>query len=1378
MFTWSVVLPAYGETPIAAGGAGSQATLPGQSTTGVAGPDKSSQATLPGQSTTGAAGQNAGAQEAEAGQAALDNGDVDEALHHFLKAVAQSGTNEEILRTVAHLSREQGNNGQAIDYFKRAMQLAVKGKRYDRIAEYNAQIRALASTRPEAMEARLEKAMMPPAAGAAQYLPAWSALMEQAATASAKGQNGETLRLLRAALSLAKEHFGSTHYFVLTTQRDLAIHLYQTGQRDQARTLLTQTIDAIRKTLGEDHAETLAMQSRLGNMLEGSILFMDALKVYTEVQQGYSKSLGADHPDTLNAARALVKVQQNLGQLDTGGKILQEVCQKLADQLGPWHAERIECLDQLSWLLTQQGRYPEAEKSYLQLLDLRQATQPAHALSIREAQLGLAGVYRLQAQYEPALQILKQLLADGENKELAFPEGLLVRIRDLLAQVYEDRGQFAEAETLARQTVAQKKQLFGADHPNTIASLNSLAGILKRSGQLDESEKIYQDTLQRARKALGEKHPTTIAILNNLGLIFEQQGLYDQAEPMFKEALKVGQELLGEEHPTTMTIMSSLALLYEGQGNFDKARPLYDKAIAISTQRVGRNHPDTLALVNNLAYLEMIRQDYSSAEKQFQEVVTQWQASLGEKNQKTLKGMNNLARTLHKLHRLDEAEGLFKKTLALRQEVLGASHMDTLRSMQDLAALYRDQGRSQEADTLFQETAQLEEKILGPQHPYTFETLNGWAMVKDALHDSEAALRLRHTVFLRRTEFLNRMMWVVGDNARAGYVTLHLPEYSDYLTLLSRLEPARGGEELLEAGLARKGLLLKVSSEIQQIARLTADPLLKKLIQELTATRKELATMTLSGPKEGVSGEAHVKQLRAMEDRINTLEADLGRASLRFRQNVAAITVKDLVEKLPESSLLVDFLIYREGSSEKMVAGLLRKENGQPKFGMVGYKDMEAIQKQVIKYRTILQDENAAEEDFKEVGNQLYNMIWKPLEEFIGKQANVYVIPDGILNIMPFNALVNDRKEYLLQNVDLHILNSSRDLVTPELPVVKNGKMVILAGPDYSSENVSGRKALVEARKAAGIKTQAGKLANEKAQIEARKAAGKRALADAQNKRSTLKDTEKEAETEMELAAVEGETATEGGSGRRSAATSQLRAGLRAFSVGMRGLRFDLLPGALQEGELISQNVSKSHKENRLFVNHDAQEETLKTLGEVPDMLHIATHGFFLKADENLKKRLLKLQRGADIHMPPPGDNPLLRAGLAFSGINVNASFLGDIDTGNDGVLTALEAMNLNLTGTRLVVLSACETGLGEIHEGEGVYGLRRAFQEAGAANVMSSLWEVSDAGTQALMTGFYKRILAGTDPRKALRESQLALLNSSEWNYPYIWSAFMMVGK
>ncbi|MBF0144391.1 MAG: CHAT domain-containing protein [Magnetococcales bacterium] len=195
-------------------------------------------------------------------------------------------------------------------------------------------------------------------------------------------------------------------------------------------------------------------------------------------------------------------------------------------------------------------------------------------------------------------------------------------------------------------------------------------------------------------------------------------------------------------------------------------------------------------------------------------------------------------------------------------------------------------------------------------------------------------------------------------------------------------------------------------------------------------------------------------------------------------------------------------------------------------------------------------------------------------------------------------------------------------------------------------------------------------------------------------------------------------------------------------------------------------------------MKNEAEEASIRGLEKSPEVFHIATHGFFLKADDTLRKRLLKMTRSAEPLPPPPGDNPLLRSGLAFAGINRNASLLGEIDTDNDGVLTAMEVLGLNLAGTRLAVLSACETGLGEIHEGEGVYGLRRSFQEAGAEAVISSLWEVSDAGTQALMTGLYGRLAEGKSVHDALLESQRAMLASKEWSYPYVWSAFMMVER
>ncbi len=372
------------------------------------------------------------------------------------------------------------------------------------------------------------------------------------------------------------------------------------------------------------------------------------------------------------------------------------------------------------------------------------------------------------------------------------------------------------------------------------------------------------------------------------------------------------------------------------------------------------------------------------------------------------------------------------------------------------------------------------------------------------------------------------------------------------------------------------------------------------------------------------------------------------------------------------------------------------------------YENRDDVDAAIIEYRTIIQDDLADEDELLEIGQIAYEEVWEPIGEAIGDNEYVYLIPDGTLNILPFNALVNFDEEYLIQTNDLHILTSVRDLLPNEYSLVQ-GEYLIVAGPDYDSEDV----------------------------------------------------VSEEDRTEAE--------------GRRSAA---FRLGIRGVGGGLRGLSFSPLLGAEEEGRIITDQVQKNEEPSSMFFGQDAQEKILGEIDQPPEILHMATHGFFLEADDTLRNRILKAQRSAEVHVPPSGNNPLLRAGLAFVGINNNAQFLGDIDTTNDSVLTALEVLDLNLSGTRLVVLSACETGLGEIHEGAGVYGLRRSFQVAGVAEVVSSLWEVSDAGTQALMSDFYDRILQGTPARVALRETQLDLLNSPEWGYPYVWSAFMIVGS
>lgn len=220
-----------------------------------------------------------------------------------------------------------------------------------------------------------------------------------------------------------------------------------------------------------------------------------------------------------------------------------------------------------------------------------------------------------------------------------------------------------------------------------------------------------------------------------------------------------------------------------------------------------------------------------------------------------------------------------------------------------------------------------------------------------------------------------------------------------------------------------------------------------------------------------------------------------------------------------------------------------------------------------------------------------------------------------------------------------------------------------------------------------------------------------------------------------------------------------------ARSADLANLRFGRLEGSAQEVAAIRPLLGEDAV---VLAEARATENALKQV-QGPSVLHLATHGFFLE----------------DVPVPPPAigvgelpqssirvENPLLRSGLALAGFNQRES------DGEDGVLTALEVAGLNLWGTRLVVLSACETGLGDIADGEGVYGLRRAFVMAGAESQLMSLWQVSDRGTADLMQQYYERLSQGEGRSETLRQVQLTALENPAYRHPYHWAAFFFSGQ
>jgi CHAT domain-containing protein len=215
----------------------------------------------------------------------------------------------------------------------------------------------------------------------------------------------------------------------------------------------------------------------------------------------------------------------------------------------------------------------------------------------------------------------------------------------------------------------------------------------------------------------------------------------------------------------------------------------------------------------------------------------------------------------------------------------------------------------------------------------------------------------------------------------------------------------------------------------------------------------------------------------------------------------------------------------------------------------------------------------------------------------------------------------------------------------------------------------------------------------------------------------------------------------------------------------------------LMGAELEARKIKSLFPEAWVLVGEEATEASLKQ-AVAPRILHIATHGFFLD-DQPVRtegRRGLSLMRGdgdwGGLSAKVKIENPLLRSGLALAGANLRTG------RGDDGILTALEASGLNLWGTKLVVLSACDTGVGVVRAGEGVYGLRRALVLAGSETQVMSLWQVRDYATQRLMMAYYAGLKQGQGRGEALRGVKLEMMRQKGMEHPYYWAGFIQSGK
>jgi CHAT domain-containing protein/Tfp pilus assembly protein PilF len=620
-----------------------------------------------------------------------------------------------------------------------------------------------------------------------------------------------------------------------------------------------------------------------------------------------------------------------------------------------------------------------------------------------------------------------------------------------LGRVYWSQGEYAKAEPLYTRALAIHEKALGPSHLDVADSLNNLAVLYKDQGAYAKAEPLMARALAIRENALGPSHPDVAGSLNNLAALYGNQGAYLKAEPLYTRALAIKEKALGLSHSEVATVLNNLALLYRDQGAYAKAEPLFTRALAIDEKAHGSSHPKVATDLNNLAGLYRRIGAYAKAEPLFVRALAIRERTLGPNHPMVASCLNNLAALYRDQGAYAEAEPLLVRALVIVEKSLGPSHRLVALALNNLGAIYRDQGEYANAEPLLARAVAMAEKELGPSHPEVANSLNNLARLHRAqgAHDKAEPLVARaadiqehelRTELVRLSEPRKRAVMTLLQDKTDSIVSLHAD---------ARPRSTSALEFALTTVLRRKGRILDSMVDSNTRIRRHLTPQLRDQLDQLAQARTELVAQ-LYAP----AGSPLRAQATATRAQIDELESTLSKASAEFRTEVEPITLAKIQEALPAGTALVELVRYRrddprqperQGRQEERYVAYLVTSRGAPQWIALG--EGAPIDAQIDAVLGAIHCKAAGEKTRAEL-QRLDALVLAPIRSRLSGISHLLVAPDGKLNLVPFEALVDPHGRYALENYLVSYVTSGRDLLrsTPRSP---RSSAVIIADPDY-----------------------------------------------------------------------------------------------------------------------------------------------------------------------------------------------------------------------------------------------------------------------------------------------------------------------------------------
>jgi tetratricopeptide (TPR) repeat protein/CHAT domain-containing protein len=1005
-------------------------------------------------------------------------------------------------------------------------------------------------------------------------------------------------------------------------------------------------------------------------------------------------------------------------------------------------------VDLLVDVLVRSGRWndPKTKELAARAVDIQTRRLGPDASDLATSLLLLGSIERLAGPVEQARVDQERALA---IRRASFGADTLPVAEALwhLGWAYANAGDPQKAIDLHAQALAIRERLLGPDDLLVADSLVGLGGVVRNAGDFERALALHERALAIRRRRLRADHPDVAQSVLSVADARHQVGDLAGAMPLYEEAVTLREKAASPDLPRLSEVLIDFGDLLTELGDFERARPYYERGLKIRVEGLGEGNWITGVGHESYGLFLEAAGDAAAARREFETAVAIYDRELPPPHPLRARVRQALGDLLRRQGDLDAAREVLQAAVDVWRMQPEPGHPSSGSAFMMLGAVQRDRGDVEAAGPLLEQAIQVFGAAFGTTHPRYGEALLERARLRWRQGNDAAALEdaLRSEESLRAS--LRATTRGLSEAEALRYQEIMVSGLDTAFSILARAnaappDPAAGARVLEALARSRTLVLDEIAARRRGVTR-SGDPAVRRLDEALQGALRKYARLMVAGP----SSPDYARLLQEAREGMERAERDLAAASRAFaaERTRQEIVFGSIGRELPPHAALVSYVAYRRAEPETSGQGIpsylafaLPAGASAPVVVPLGpAAEIDAAIEGWRRESSSLPAGAAAEESYRAAASRLRAALWDPVSAHIAGAARVVVVPDGAIHALSFATLVGRDGRFLVETgPDFHYVSAERDLFGGAPPAAPGRGLLALGGPDFDATPARSSPAHSEARATAGERT-----------------------------------------------------------------TTLMRAAAGGPCADLTALKFSPLPGAAAEVRQVQAlwggragDPGGAREPVRVLTGREATEANLDRLASGKRVIHLATHAFFVpsQCDERLASGATRggveaadgatAGRGTSDGGVPEGrlqaGTPLRVCGLALSGANRRSGVPPGAD---DGLLTAEEISSLDLEGVEWVVLSGCQTGIGLARAGEGILGLRRSFQVAGARTLVLSLWPVSDNDTRSWMAELYRARAGGATTIEAANAASRRIVaarrKAGVTAHPFFWGAFVAAG-